>query len=81
MARTEKTGRLKEIQREMLDLLDEASRIVRAAGGGHHERARVYWLAHIESALHRDHGYLGGSVVTMEDTISEIEDGDGDDEE
>lgn len=73
-------SRLEEIQEEMIDLLDEASRIVRGAGGQVYERARAYWLAHVETALHRDHSYLGSSMVTMEDTIRDLKQGDEDDE-
>ena len=69
------TGRLKEIQDEMLELLDEADRILRHDFGGMiYERARSYWLAHVKMALTKEHGFLGGSMVDMEDTIKECED-------
>jgi hypothetical protein len=36
-------------------------------------RARAYWLAHIRTALRDDSDYLGGSAITMDDTIREID--------
>lgn len=66
--------RLEEIKDEMLGLLGEAEGLIRdEAKGMEYERARSYWLAHIETALTNDHGYLGGSMVTMQDTIQELE--------
>lgn len=73
--------RLEEIQAEMGRLVEEAGGILRRAGGQPYERARAYWLAHIEMALTKEHGYLGGSMVTFSDTLRELrEDEDGDDE-
>ena len=77
----EALDRLKEIQTEMLELLDEADRILRHdIGGMIYERARSYWLAHVKMALTKDHGYLGGSMCDFEDTLKEIEE-DGQEEE
>ena len=36
------------------------------------QRAKAYWLAHVTMALTRDHDYLGGSMVTMQDTLTEL---------
>ena len=73
--KAEALDRLKEIQGEMLELLDEADRILRHDFGGMiYERARSYWLAHVKMALTKEHGYLGGSMCNFEDTISECED-------
>lgn len=77
--REEALERLREIQYEMLELLDEAKRILRDDFGGMtYERANAYWLAHVKMALTKDHGFLGGSMVDMEDTLAECEDGDVD---
>ena len=37
------------------------------------QQADAYWLAHIRTALDREHGYLGGSMVTMQDTINALQ--------
>lgn len=63
--------RLIEIKEQMLELLDEAKDLL--PEGMSKERARGYWYAHIKTALLKDHEYLGGSLVTMDDTISEID--------
>lgn len=66
--------RLKDIQREMAELLDEAEYLTRITGDRKiFDRARAYWIPHIKTALLNDTEYIGKSMVTMEDTISEIE--------
>ncbi|MHC4464217.1 MAG: hypothetical protein ACYS30_22735 [Planctomycetota bacterium] len=70
---SEDTIRLEEIQNEMLELLREAKSLIRRSGDSRtFERARSYWLAHVEMALTKEHGYMGGSMVTMQDTIEEL---------
>ena len=70
---------LEYIQEQMLDLLGQASNIV--SGTSEASSAQAYWLAHIETALTNSHGYLGGSMTTMEDTIEALRQGaDPDDE-
>jgi len=64
-------GRLEEIKEEMLSLLDEAEHLVRQERGVY-DRAKSYWIPHIKMALTKEHEYLGGSMVTMEDTIEEL---------
>lgn len=57
----------------MLECLDEAKRLIEQSG--QHitlQRAESYWLAHARIALTNSHGYLGGSMCSMEDTIEEI---------
>jgi len=80
MNRTEIQERLIEIKEQMLELLDEAKDLI--PEGITKERANCYWYAHIKTAILKDHEYLGGSLVTMEHTINEInpdeEDEDGD---
>jgi ATP-dependent protease ClpP protease subunit len=80
---SEATERLVEIQSE---LLGEAESLIRSAAGDGGSmilaRAEAYWLAHARMALIREHGYLGGSMVDMQDTIAELADlGDTSDEE
>jgi hypothetical protein len=62
--------RLIEIKVEMLELLEEAKDII--PEGIKKERAKCYWYAHIKTAIEKEHGFLGGSMVTMEDTINEL---------
>jgi hypothetical protein len=65
--------RLEELQEQMLELLGEADGILQ--GTSEHSAAQAYWLAHVETALTNDHGYLGGSMTTMQDTIDAIRQG------
>lgn len=69
---------LEELQEQMLNLLGEAESLVR--GTSEEGPAQAYWLAHVETALTNDHGYLGGSMTTMQDTIDALREG-GDNEE
>ena len=66
----EKIDRLTEIQEEMEELIWEVSDLVR--GTCAEDRAESYWMAHIKMALSNNNGYLGGSMVTMADTIEEL---------
>ena len=70
---------LEYIQEQMLDLLGQAENIVR--GTSEASSAQAYWLAHIETALTNEHGYLGGSMTTMQDTIDALRDGDEDEDD
>ena len=45
-------------------------------GAGEGDVAKSYWLAHIVTALDKDHGYLGGSMGTMQDTIDALREGE-----
>jgi len=72
--REDAIDRLREIQSEIEELLDEAMHCIRDAGGST-AQADAYWKAHIICALRNDHEYLGGSMVTMQDTIEELESG------
>ncbi len=63
--------RLEEIKNKILELLDESRQIIKDYPFPY-ERAKAYWLAHIECALSKDCAYVGSSMVTMEDTINEI---------
>jgi ElaB/YqjD/DUF883 family membrane-anchored ribosome-binding protein len=80
--RHQRADDLAEIQAEMIDLLDRARTLLRGTGMAK-EQAEAYWLAQVETALSDDHDYLGGSTVTMADTIRELrgEDEEGEDGE
>lgn len=74
--------RLCEIQEQMLDLLEEADSIVRRSGNRPaYEKAKAYWLGHVEMALVKNGRYIGGSMCTMDDTIAVFEHEDDEDNE
>ncbi len=71
MQNAEAIERLTEIKEQMLELLEEAKDLL--PEGMTKERAKCYWYAHIKTAILKEHEFLGGSLVTLEDTINEIE--------
>ncbi len=72
--RQELVDELREIQVQMLECLEQAKTLIKQSGQEMTlQRAESYWLAHAKMALTNDHAYLGGSMVSMEDTIAEIE--------
>ena len=67
--KTEAIERLRNIQGEIDGLVNEADRLIREHGSEMaYARAEGYWLAHILGALTGR-----GSMITMEETISELE--------
>lgn len=73
--------RLREIQGEMAELLQEAEQIVRGAKKDHrnvYERMKAYWHPAIAMALSDEHDYLGSGGATMEEACLALE---GDEEE
>ena len=74
--------RLRNIQEEISELIGEADTIISDIDkvGSIYDRAKSYWMAHIKTALYNDTEYLGGSMVTMEDTIEELEEFDADED-
>ena len=73
MDKIEAVDRLREIQEQIGDLVHEAKEIIREVAPGEYERARRYWCAHIEGALSKNYGWLGGSFVDMDGSIEAIE--------
>lgn len=74
----EKAERLLQIREQMDELLDESKDILESIphevdGGMTWERAKLYWWAHIVTALSREHDYLGSSMFTMQDAVEELE--------
>lgn len=74
MDRQEAINTLIETKETILELLDNAMLALREFDGAY-DRAKAYWLAHIRCALDNDHDYVGGSMVTLQDTIDELEAG------
>ncbi len=68
----ELASELFDIQEEMLELLNRARVLLRRAPNMIYQRADAYWLAQARMAITKEHGYLGGSMVTMDDTIAEV---------
>lgn len=65
---------LKELKLEILDKLMEARSLIAEAGlHGTLEQADSYWIPHVTMALTSDHGYLGGSMFTMENAIEAVD--------
>ena len=65
-------SRLKEIQQEILSLLEEAeSLILTHASKKTINRAQSCWISNIKRALTKDHG-LPESMFDMDDTIEEM---------
>lgn len=77
MSRFEAGERILEITEEIRELLQEAMDLVRSEGTDFdRERARSYWYGQMQIALGGDHGYLGSSMCSMEDTARELEEGE-----
>ena len=64
--------RLEHIKGRMEELIEEAKDLVQGADRAVYARAKGYWIAAIITALSKEHEYMGGSMVTMEDTIEEL---------
>ena len=64
-------GEIKELLEEAIDLVPEDTR---------RSRAEAYWYSAIVTNLDDDHGFMGGSMHSMQDTFDEL-DLDGDDED
>jgi hypothetical protein len=80
----ESVDRLREIQEEIGELLEEALRIVKSSGDKFQiARSKSYWHPHIQMALSDYHSYVGKDGATLEGTINALEAhvSDEDDEE
>ena len=73
MTRTEAALRLRELADEIYDKLDEMEDILAEVAPEEIERARVYWMAHIDGALLNIKGWMGGSLISLEDTLVALE--------
>ena len=73
MTRAEAAKRLRELAHEIYDTLEEMEAILEEASPEELERAKVYWMAHIDGALLNIKGWMGGSVVSLEDTLAALE--------
>ena len=72
--RQEIVDELGEIQSQILEWVEQARALLRRNElQGALMRAESYWIAHVTTAISNNHGYLGGSTVSLQDTIEEIE--------
>ena len=79
--RQEIVDELGEIQSQILELVDQARALLRRNElQGALMRAESYWIAHVTTAISNNHGYLGKSMVSLQDTIDEIKDGEDDED-
>ena len=72
-------NRFEEIIGEIQELLNEALDLV--PEGYARSRAESYWYAHMIVNVTEDHGYMGGSMCSMQDTLEEFDEVDEEDEE
>ena len=76
MTRIEAARRLRELAEEIYDTLAEMEDILEEVAPEELERAEVYWMAHIDGALLNRKGWMGGSVISLEDTLEALEEED-----
>jgi len=72
----ETLGTIEEDVEEIYDRLasiEQAIEELGESGRSIKERAESYWMAHIDGALLNRGGWLGGSFVSLNDTVQEIE--------
>ena len=73
MTRREAAEELRALAYEIYDTLREMEDILREVAPEELERAEVYWMAHIDGALLNRQGWLGRSLINLEDTIANLE--------
>ena len=76
---SEDKNRFEEIICEIRGLLDEALELV--PDGIARSRAESYWYGNMIVNVTDDHGYMGGSMCSMQDTLEEFDEIDEDEEE
>lgn len=68
---SEDRERFEEIIGEIKELLEEAIDLV--PEGIAHSRAESYWYGNMIVNVNDDHGYMGGSMCSMQDTLEEFD--------
>ena|SRR5690606_18183843 len=79
MTKAEAVRKLEELAQEIYETLEEMEEILEAVAPEEFERARVYWMAHIDGALLNRKGWMGGSLISLEDTLASLEEEDDED--
>jgi hypothetical protein len=65
--------RLEELAEDIYDKLEKIREVLMDTNERVYEQADAYWLAHIDGALLNKGGYLGGSMVSLKDTLLRLE--------
>lgn len=78
--RLEAVEQLRELTDQLYETLDEMRRVIQEAKPSALNTAESYWLAHIDGALENRGSYLGGSFISLEDTIKDLEEEEGEEE-
>lgn len=73
MTRREAAWRLEEIAYEIYEKLDEMKAILKEVAPEELETVQRYWMAHIDGALFNQGGWMGGSFISLEDTLEALE--------
>ena len=71
--------RFEEIIGEIKELLEEAFDLVPA--GSARARAKSYWYGNMIVNVDEDHGFMGSSMCSMQDTLEEFDEAEEEDEE
>jgi hypothetical protein len=72
--------RLNEIRIEIKELILESMDLIGSECEFELKRAEGYWASQMLMALDEDHSYLGGCMVTMDDTINNLSETEEDEE-
>ena len=73
MTRREAAEELRALAYEIYEKLEEMEDILREVAPEELERAEAYWMAHIDGALLNLKGRMGGSLISLEDTLTTLE--------
>ena len=75
MTKAKAAMKLWELADEIYERLDEMEYILEEVAPEELERAKVYWMAHIDGALLNVKGWAGGSFISLEDTLDALYNG------
>lgn len=73
MDKLEAAERLRELADQIYCALEDMRGILMEVAPRELLRAELYWMAHIDGALENRNGVLGGSFVSLIDTLEELE--------
>lgn len=68
----EAISEIRERAEEIYQIIDEVKDILKEVDPEGLEQAETYWIAHIDRALENRGGYLGSSIINLEDTIDRL---------
>lgn len=78
--RDEAVREIEDAVEAIYEALDQIKQALKPFPGAY-ERARSYWMAHIDGALLNRHGWLGGSFISAESTLDELRRDDNENDE